>query len=334
MEHPVRHFIIRCVMAATVVVMPLVALVLLVPGKQDNFYAAILDKRILVEETPPPRIIIAGGSNAIFGLHSPTIESMTGTRTVNISHHLALGLEHIEEELARPGVSFGPGDLVVLCLEYQMFMIGGTRLDAIGLEADQATSDPWRRFVSADFQAAFDNALITWGSSIRSSARVAWGAPDTRLGSVYTRSAFNAHGDIRRDLLHGRTDPRASMARDFRWNLTGESVAEAVGRVNALATRAREAGASAVFIYPPVPRVFAERYGPDMAAFDALVRAGLDVPVLDTPFDAVLEDTMFFDYYYHPNFDGNRVRTARIGKLLARHLGVEPGDGEAASPWR
>jgi hypothetical protein len=75
-------------------------------------------KQYLAHRINAPKVVILGGSNALFGFNSALIERETGVKTVNMSLHAALELDYLVQ-FARPALK--KGDTVILALEYTFY---------------------------------------------------------------------------------------------------------------------------------------------------------------------------------------------------------------------
>lgn len=83
--------------------------------------AMLIDKRVLLDATPAPRVILVGGSNLMFGVDSAVLEDALGLPVVNMGVFGGLGLL-APLDVILPHVR--PGDTVVLVPEYEMLFTG------------------------------------------------------------------------------------------------------------------------------------------------------------------------------------------------------------------
>src|SRR4051812_36376231 len=65
-----------------------------------------------------PRVVILGGSGALFGVDAELMERKLGVPCVNLAVHAGLGTRYL---LARARRDLRPGDVVVLTPEYQLW---------------------------------------------------------------------------------------------------------------------------------------------------------------------------------------------------------------------
>lgn len=76
-------------------------------------------KEFLAGNIPGPRLLVVGGSSALFGINAQMIEQQTGYPTVNMAVHAGLRVDYPLyriEKIARPG------DTVLLVCEYEFYL--------------------------------------------------------------------------------------------------------------------------------------------------------------------------------------------------------------------
>lgn len=81
----------------------------------NSYLAAVIDKEELLKNTPSPKIIIIGGSNAAFGFDSGLISRKTGIPVVNTGLQGGLGIR-FAINYVKPYIH--EGDIVLLSPEY------------------------------------------------------------------------------------------------------------------------------------------------------------------------------------------------------------------------
>jgi len=93
-----------------------------VPTKSSTFVVeTIRFKRNLAANVPTPKILVIGGSGALFGISASKLERSTGVRAVNLASHAGLGLPILLDSSRSLAVS---GDVVLLALEYELYGAG------------------------------------------------------------------------------------------------------------------------------------------------------------------------------------------------------------------
>ena len=93
-SHPLQKFILR--LLAFLALQALVACVLFrfTSTQNSNHYLAVMEDKIdRLESLTGERLVILGGSNTVFGMHSDVIEAATHYSVVNLGLHVSIGLE-------------------------------------------------------------------------------------------------------------------------------------------------------------------------------------------------------------------------------------------------
>src|SRR5512134_3334134 len=91
------------------------------PVPYKHQLAMLIDKRVMLDATPAPRVILVGGSNLMFGVDSALLEQSLGVPVVNMGIFGGLGLL-APLDVILPHVQ--PADTVVLVPEYTMLFTG------------------------------------------------------------------------------------------------------------------------------------------------------------------------------------------------------------------
>ena len=108
--------------AACVVVIAAFSLALGVPTQSSRWAFEVMQKkRRLAEQAKSPKILIVGGSGALFGVSGQELEKETGWPTINLGCHAALGVAYMLDDAKH---SARPGDTVLLVLEYELYTFG------------------------------------------------------------------------------------------------------------------------------------------------------------------------------------------------------------------
>ena len=81
-------------------------------------YESAIVKHSLIAAIKEPKLVVLGGSNALFGIDSTLLEHTLGIPTINLALHAGLSLEHLLQE-ARQYLQ--PHDHVLLAIEYYRY---------------------------------------------------------------------------------------------------------------------------------------------------------------------------------------------------------------------
>jgi hypothetical protein len=282
--------------------------------RESDYLAATIDKHRRLERTHPPRIIFVGGCSLPFGIQSELLERELGRPVVNMGLIGALEPEFLLNEVRR---SIGPGDVVVLSLEYSLFASEGNWLTLVQLLGYRPASfhfvppRRWKRLLQ-------ENGLTILGTAVRRSLGFASARPPPSPGEAfYTRQGFNEAGDY---IAHYRE--RATLSEEFfdgplfRDPMVRPMTPRVRAALERFARHCQQRGARFVFSCPQRPRKLLRRQA---AVIEGIVQSLRRIPqlaVLDTPSEQVYGLTLFYDTGYHLTRAGARQRTTRLIREL------------------
>jgi len=302
-----RSVVLRSASLAGAVVAAVLGVYLLLPQSRSAVMAALIDKEMLLQATPGPRIIFVGGSSAAFGIDSDRVHQAFSPRyagVVNTGLHGGLGLRFMLD-FVRPYLK--AGDLVVLAPEYSL--LNDLHDDRTALNSALAEYPPlWRYVSSAD---GLEPGTIL--RTVQHRARRTLGLVSESVEPVYTRSGFNAHGDL---VSHLGRVPDAALNPV---PLTFMTPAETALRIlNTFYEACGTQGVSVVLTFAPYPRELHNASG--LPGWLDHFKARTPIPVISKPGDYLLGLHLFFDTVYHLNAEGRQVRTTRLIADLQRAL--------------
>ena len=101
-------------------------------------YESAIVKHNLIAAIKEPKLVVLGGSNALFGIDSTLVEHTLGIPTINLALHAGLSFEHLFQEAQQ---YLQPHDHVLLAIEYYRY----TRMNPYSL---------W-----------FTNQMMTWDTA-------------------------------------------------------------------------------------------------------------------------------------------------------------------------
>jgi len=91
-----------------------------VPTHMSQWISDISQKKErLAARIPGPRLLVVGGSCALFGINAQVIQQQTGYLTVNMATHAGLHLEYILDRIEKTA---RPGDTILLVPEYEFYL--------------------------------------------------------------------------------------------------------------------------------------------------------------------------------------------------------------------
>ena len=257
-----------------------------------------------------PRILIIGGSSALFGLDSATLSHAWGRPVVNMAVNAGLGLHYIlwqARQVARAG------DMILLPLEYALF-VDDDRPNAQIVDYAIARDNAYWRDLSPWRKAWVAAALSPdrWWEGLRG-----LDDPPITVG-VYGGHNIDALGDQTHTSPTDRGPQEAAEVASSRvWNYGARAKASRGGWLE-LASFARWARTSNVCLVAIPPSLLMQaRYVDDPiehAFYDSLPArvSGLGIAYLGHPLDFMYPAKWFFNTDYHLQDWARREHTQRI----------------------
>ncbi len=273
---------------------------------------------------PSPKIIIVGGSNALFGVSASQIESELGIPAVNYANDVWLSTYLLE----RGKAVAGKGDIMLIPLEYEFYWYQGK------LMFEGQTSK--ERYILT-----YDSEYFNTLNPLEKVNVVSIGAIDTinnirsRLNPIkpfYTVETINEWGDETNNSYSNRDTKRFKPIRvnfpdDFMRRFPDYDGCRAILR---LSEWADENGITLIATYPSI--VMYEDYAlpKNKQKFEMISEfyARNGIATIGEPLDFAYGVEMFYDTNYHLNDWGMRMRTDFIIKHL-REYAKNPSEGTA-----
>jgi hypothetical protein len=285
----------------------------------DHYLAAWRDKQARLAASPPPRLLLVGGSSLAFGVDSARLERAFGRSVVNLGLHAGLGAEFI---LRQGEAAARAGDLVLLTVEGPLLVPdyqghAPTLLELLTLAPEAIRYVPPRALPGL-----LDQGLQLVGKRPRALALWAAGQ-DVGASDIYARSAFDERGDAVGHLDRGSLN--GGGAHGGLPPVPLESQRRMLARLNLFGERVGCHGARAAFALAPVPEDDRPRQEKRLQAFVALLRRDLQMPLLDVPLFYPRGE--FFDTAFHLTAHGRRLRTQAMVAALERAGLLQPVDG-------
>lgn len=270
------------------------------PRRDDHYAAATIDKRRLLAQTPPPRVIAVGGSSVSFGFDSrPWLGG--GLAPVNMGHDRGLGLPFM---LAQVRDALAPGDLVVVSPEYELLFrpaIDGSVITY--LEHDPSSV----RYIGFDTGRRLCDQTLPW---IARKLRCALHQVSTDPQLLFSRASFDEYGDF---AAHRGLPPRPHRPLPIDWpSPETMDVDRAIALLDDFAAHCRVVGAHCVFAFAPLRRSEYDSARASADRLDERFAATLDLPIVLSVAAAVVPDADFFDAGPHLTEPAARRRTVRL----------------------
>lgn len=318
-QAPIRQFIRRA--CAFLVLQVLVAAIVIrfgSPEHSNHYLGAIQDKIARLKQCEGRRLVVLGGSNVAFGIHSPVMQESLGLQTVNLGLHVSLGLTFPMECYLQHS---HPGDIVILCPEYHLLTSDQhqqgdpTTIDQMleqwpdarrYLEGMDKTT--WKQFL--DHEALW--IAHQWVGRAFRNVR----ARD-RSDKVYSRSSFNEFGDV---IVHHGREADQLMPMSPVPESTPELIEQTVAVLNQFYQACREKGVTVYLSYPPFSETCYRESKDAIEQVHLALAERIEIPILNTPDAFVFDERCFFDSAYHLNQETGAARTRAIAEAVGQHL--------------
>jgi hypothetical protein len=281
--------------------------------ESGRWTAEILAKKRVAAERGP-KLLIVGGSNALFGFSAERIERKYGITAANLGSHAGLGLRYILD-FARPFVK--PEMIVVMPIEYSFY----ERPRGSMVEFLQLVGYDFPYFRSLSFLQQIDvltgTEWVAWPVVIK--AKLVGGEP---YSNGYQSRTINAYGDETANRMEMR-NPRvvarlAAIKKGGRYTVSPEAIAV----IGEFAEFARQRGARAVVTFPNILRNTVD-FDANKSFFADLARefAALDIPLIGSPEASAFDIGYVFDTPFHQTREGQAAASDRLVSDL-RHAGL------------
>lgn len=290
------------------------------------------------------RVVILGGSSALFGIDSGLIERETGMRTVNLAVHAGLSLPYLFED-AKPILR--PRDIVIVPLELEYYARDYSDSPNVWFLNNIMAWDPgyfWKlgllekaRFILAVSAKRVVNGAVarmyeatlrrTHGRLVRDPAAVTreargfWEAK-AYLGApaVYSLRNLDERGDMQNNRGTHYTGPWGSLL-----ELPFAYSSKIWGDLESLAAYCRRHDIALFVAWPAITKgptldsgnPFVQRNSEEIVRH--LEKAGIGA--LGRPRDYLLDRVYFFDSEYHLNEEGRAIHTQQLLRDLREALG-------------
>ena len=285
---------------------------------EKSFYMASRDKHLRLETLPSPRLIFIGGSSMAFGMDSGLVGQRLGFHPVNMGLNAGVGLEFMLQE-EEPFVR--PGDVVLLAPEYNTFEKFYHPEPEYVVRLIECRPSVLRALTAGQLKYLLDYGYLHHLGRV---IRTVGGQSERILdGGNYQhtqRHSFNENGDVVSH--HNVVGPKLGANR---FKFTASPVAfTAIEHLNRFERKCQARGARVFYSHPPYEQRSHELNRATIAQLDGLLRARLQIPMLETVEDMVYPTEDFFDTEYHLNLKGKLKRSEKIAASLAQALGQVP----------
>ena len=306
------------------------AFLFLGPVPYKHQLAMLIDKRVMLNANPTPRVMLVGGSNLMFGVDSGLLGQTLGARVVNMGVFGGLGIL-APLEVILPHVR--EGDTVVLVPEYTVLF---TSLLPFG-------KDYYRWFLAVDPQAAWrlyysrqklhvlmSDILLLARDKIGALVIIPFKGNHSLAGNGYMRymQVVNRYGDGSEEIRPSSPEQLNGRNTVYPYDAFKPEVIE---QLNEISQRLEERGARVILTFGVYPDGEYELSRKVIDATAARLRGEGKFTVLGGPQDFLYPYSAFSDSVNHLQAPGRAARTRRLAELLA-HAGVGSRGDAASTP--
>jgi hypothetical protein len=296
-------------------------------GENLWIWHCIIKKERIGRNISGPKIVITGGSSALFGVRTKDIQAELGIPSVNLAVHAALDIDYMVYRAKRV---LQTGDMVIIPLELSQFAFDGKpdyrkASFLLTYDRDYFLSQPLYRQLQCTRQVD----LWKLPEAIRLSRRYARSEPaETEVGKGYNSATLNENGDETFNQGNPRTKAIAGSLKSF--PLPGGRFGEtyALRQIVRFNEWCVERGITFYISYAST-LYFPEYENPAYRSYFSKLRdyfAKKKVPVLGTPYDYLFESRFMYDTIYHLNREGTTIRTRQLIRMIAPMVREKTGE--------
>jgi hypothetical protein len=281
---------------------PLVVIILLPPGRSN--ITIIHDKHQRLVNTESPRIVLAGGSNLVFGIDSKAIQTALLIPVVNMGLNVGIGLGRILDDIAP---YLHSGDILVIAPEYHFFTNewnGSSGAYELILDGHRYSFIEHSPFYGPPSSSGFfpyvKNKILGW-------------IPHQPNPLAYTRDGFNEYGD---DIKHLEVENQLVRPKPSIGKINQSYLSAFFRIVDSLVQQ----GIQVLITYPSYEETSFQNSVDVIHELDAAFRKERNMTVISVPEDYCFSTDYFYDSAYHLNAKGREIRTARLIQDLQHQL--------------
>ena len=276
----------------------------------NDYLATFIDKMHLLNTMPSPRLILMSGSSMAFSVDSDLLSRELETPVVNAALHGNLGSKFMMAQLK---ATVKKGDIVLITLEYSTTSQGKYE-EQLTVADFYPPAQKWINFNS--FWEEFYAYITHKVSSFRLLISQFWAGSQTKpinTNDNNLKSAvkyFDKNGDFIGHLENPQPvfdSPELSAGIDF-----GQQIKD----LNDFGVFAKQKGVSVLFTFPSYTESGFEKNMATVKKIEQEYRTHLKFPILGSSENSVLDDSFFFDNFYHLNTQGRKIFTSRLIQLL------------------
>ena len=302
-----RKYFVKLTAYLLLLILPLIAIFAYVQSKPAVFSKSLLGtinhKYQLLEEIDSPKIIFVGGSSCPYATDCERISRELGMPCINIGVTSYFGIAYYRN-LLRGHIS--EGDIVVLMPEAAMIR---NKINYEALWEGIENRPALLKAVPAGYWKKMALAYYKYASHKLNLLSAGYGKDEDGYSPD-----FGYFGDVtqyRESILeHG-------YMRDDEIELNSEMIDPVFIRNAAgMASDAEKAGATLLFVFPPVDKLAVISDESDIAALETELKERLHVDFLNSIQDSLMEGYLFYNSNNHLTSEGEEIYTGKLIEAL------------------
>jgi hypothetical protein len=269
----------------------------------DNFFFALMDKHDYMAKITGKKIVLAGGSNAAFGIDSDKIEKELNIPVVNVGLHAAIGIARILDDISQ---YLNSGDILIITPEYHNFNSnwnGGKEAYyyIIDVRQYQLLLNPPYYMAPPGFFEYYQERIINFlpGFKIQDSSRY----------------SFNKFGDYANHLK----DPIQCHSHEVLVSIGAINYSDIV-KFEKIIDDFTDRGIKVLLSYPAYEEESFINSIDSIHELDEILREIKNLTVISSPENYKFTSEYIFDSAYHLNASGREKRTAQLIEDLQEAL--------------
>jgi hypothetical protein len=287
--------------------------------RNSSFYEmAYFDKENLLRRLAPPRVILVGGSNVAFSFDSNFIRQSLQMNVINVGVHIGFGICFMLNMVKK---YLHPGDVVLICPEYEQFFgeyCGDDNLVNFAIYQPRLFSDLSPRQIIPLLLATRTllNRKCTSQLKVLENKILPLAQPNMQQDNawLYKRSSFNGDGDVSVVLREPHIPPGGFWL-PLHINQPGKYDPSAITEINEFSSSVAKLGVKVVFCYPCISSSYYNNCKFALSNLDTRLKTQLKIPIVGTMDGCVMPDNCFYDTRYHLL---TRFKTRRSSWILAK----------------
>jgi len=270
--------------------------------KDTALGAALIDKHAYAATLPSPKILLLGGSGAMYCYNSQLLASQLNKPVTNMALLAPLGINFI---LAGADRYIRRGDTVILSFEYSSNTCGGDL--ETQLEVAEYLPESYPLISFPDISTLIKSVIRHRLRSVQKIPSLFESPAVEDRTSIYFRRAFNRQGDIISHINNFSRKIQADSAVIETFNFEAQ-----IDCMNVYIDLFKKRGANVFFAHPVVAQTYHSNAQKAIEEADQLLLQKLHAPILIRPQQSYYPDSLFFDSIFHLKPAGRDIQTQKL----------------------